>query len=113
VAVSLHRRRLAALRKKLGALLLERGSVAVRTDTLTMPVQEWRDAAHDAGEEVQRPVRTGLAKQGRVLWAVITDWPKTVEELRRASEMAALRRARAAAEPEADEREDEGRSSVG
>ena len=116
VAVPLHRRRIAALRARLGVLLLERGAVAVRTDDLSVPVQEWCDAAAEAGREVQRPVRTGLAKQGTVLWAVVTDWPRTLEELRRAAALAAPRlrlEAELGARAEPGTRDDEGRSSVG
>lgn len=93
--VPLHRRRLATLRTAIGERLLERGSVAARTDTLPVSQQEWCDAATQAGEELHRPVRTGLGRGGSVVWAVITDWPRTVAELRRAGRQLAERHRRA------------------
>ena len=97
----LETRRAAALRAELGTILLRDGSVVTAVAHLgRTTTEQWQAAARAAGNNLQRPVRTGVSTGGTVVWAVVTDWPRTTEELRRIGQRAyAQRRRSPAAEP--------------
>ena len=97
----LEARRAVALRAELGTILLRDGSVVTAVAHLGRTTSEqWRAAARAAGDNLQRPVRTGVSTAGTVVWAVVTDWPRTTEELMRIGQRAYAQRHRSpAAEP--------------
>lgn len=88
-------RRTAALRAELGTILLRDGSVAIAVAHLgRITTEQWRAAARAAGDTLQRPVRTGMSTAGTVVWAVVTDWPRTTDELVRIGQLAHAQRSR-------------------
>lgn len=80
----------------MSAQLLRDGSVTCAVDGLGLTTApQWRAAAHAAGDAARRPVRSGLASGGSVVWATVTDWPRTVEELHRVGQLNYTRMTRA------------------
>ena len=86
--LSLLARRGAALQATLGAVLLRDGHATAALGQLghTTPGQ-WRAAAKAAGTIIERPVHTGLDPSGTVVWAVVTNWPRTAAELLRTGQL--------------------------
>ena len=83
---------------ELRALLLTNGGLAVPVGDLDVPADVWRLNARRAGRELGRPVRTGQAQDGQLVWAELRDWPATPDE--RLRHDAALRAAVVAAAAE-------------
>lgn len=70
---------------ELARTLPRTGSVVRRADQWPGTVEQWHHAADAAAEAIRRPVRSGVSARPRTLWALVTDWPRTPDELIRAA----------------------------
>lgn len=77
-----------ALQHTLEVALLHDGSVSTAVAGLgLMSADQWRVIAEATEATLRRPVVTGVARHGSMVWAAIADWPRDADELRRAAQL--------------------------